>query len=161
VVVAKPSWSETRIRAFCRERLAFVKVPRLIELRAALPRAAAGKVLRGELADVSAYLDGIRDADVAQSLGRLTDALPGQRRKLIRSIVRAQAGAVLAVSPQEIGDDRGFAALGMDSFAAIELRTRLEYLFGCTLPEAMTFDHPTVAAVVDYLLAQPAAARSA
>ena len=35
--------------AFCRQRLAGYKIPRRIELRAFLPRNAAGKLLRREL----------------------------------------------------------------------------------------------------------------
>ena len=51
-----------------------------------------------------------------------------------------------------VPEDRGFTELGMDSFASIELRARLEYLLERTLPETMTFDHPTVSAVVEFLL---------
>jgi acyl-CoA synthetase (AMP-forming)/AMP-acid ligase II len=55
-VVAKP---DTRIdieelRAWCAERLADFKVPRLIELRQELPRNATGKVLKRELASQAA-----------------------------------------------------------------------------------------------------------
>jgi long-chain acyl-CoA synthetase len=152
VVVAKAGWREAQIRAFCRERLAFVKVPRLIELRAALPRASTGKVLRNELSDVTPYLDRIRDGETLRSVRQFPGALPGQRRKLMRTIVQAQAAAVLGLPPDDIPDEQGFTALGMDSFASIELRARLGYLLGCELPETMTFDHPTVAAVVEYLL---------
>jgi O-succinylbenzoic acid--CoA ligase len=46
-VTATPSPDE--LIAFCRERLAGYKVPRHIEFRSALPRNAAGKLLRREL----------------------------------------------------------------------------------------------------------------
>jgi long-chain acyl-CoA synthetase len=160
VVVAKDGWREQQIRAFCRERLAFVKVPRLIELRGALPRASTGKVLKNELSDVTLYLDSIRDHETLRSVRQLAGAFPGQRRKLIRSIVQAQAAAVLGLSPKEIPDGQGFTELGMDSFASIELRGRLEYLLGWALPETMTFDHPTVAAAVEFLLQLFAAPKS-
>ncbi len=39
------------IRAFCRERLAAYKVPKLVEFRATLPKSAVGKILRRELRD--------------------------------------------------------------------------------------------------------------
>jgi acyl carrier protein len=67
-------------------------------------------------------------------------------------VVQAQAAAVLGRPASEVPAERGFADLGMDSFASIELRARLEYLFGRALPQTMTFDHPTVAAVVEFLL---------
>jgi long-chain acyl-CoA synthetase len=152
VVVARAGWGERQIRAFCRERLAFVKVPRLIELRATLPRASTGKVLKNELSDVTLYLDSVRDRQTLRSLDGLALAVPARRRKLIRTIVRAQAAAVLGLPPEHIPDEQGFTALGMDSFASVELRARLEYLLGRELPETMTFDHPTVAATVEYLL---------
>jgi long-chain acyl-CoA synthetase len=152
VVVAKEGWREAQIRAFCRERLAFVKVPRLIELRPSLPRASTGKILKSELRDVTPYLDSIRNGETLRAIQQLSGALPAQRRRLTRIIVQTQAAAVLGLSPKDIPDEQGFSALGMDSFASIELRARLEYLLGCELPETMTFDHPTIAAVVDYLL---------
>jgi acyl carrier protein len=152
VVVAKEGWREEGIRAFCRERLAFVKVPRLIELRDTLPRSATGKVLKNELTDVAPYLDRIRDRHTLNLVERLRSALPDRRRPLIHSLVQAQAAAVLGRPPGEVPGDQGFTELGMDSFASIELRARLEYLLECDLPQTLTFDHPTVAAVVEYLL---------
>jgi acyl carrier protein len=46
----------------------------------------------------------------------------------------------------------GFVELGMDSFGAIELHARLEYLFGEELPRTFAFDHPTVDAVAERLM---------
>ncbi len=152
VVVADDGLGENQIRAFCRGRLAFVKVPRIIEFSRALPRASTGKVRRSELNDVTAYLGSIAEPKIQNLLRQLANAMAGQRRKLVRSIVQAQAAAVLGREARDIDDDHGFTTLGMDLFASIELRARLEYLFGCELPETMTFDHPTVSAVVDYLL---------
>jgi long-chain acyl-CoA synthetase len=50
-VVLKESQTTTQeeIQAFCRERLAAYKVPRVIEFRADLPKSMVGKVLRREL----------------------------------------------------------------------------------------------------------------
>jgi long-chain acyl-CoA synthetase len=152
VVVAKAGWREEEIRAFCRERLAFVKVPRLIELRDMLPRSSTGKVLKRELSNVAPYLGGIRNGNTLQLVKQLTGALPERRRRLISTLVQAQAAAVLRLPPSEIPGDQGFTELGMDSFASIELRARLEYLLERELPQTLTFDHPTIAAVVEYLL---------
>jgi long-chain acyl-CoA synthetase len=157
VVVAKEGWREEHIRAFCRERLAFVKVPRIIEFRDALPRSSTGKLAKSELADVGPYLARIRDERSARSLRRLASSGPQRRRGLLRGIVQTQVAAVLGCPPGEVSDDRGFTDLGMDSFASIELRARLEYLLGREFPETMTFDHPTVAAVVEFLLGDSAA----
>jgi acyl carrier protein len=48
--------------------------------------------------------------------------------------------------------DLGFIELGMDSFEAIELHARLEYLFDQELPQTFTFDHPTIDAVTASLV---------
>jgi hypothetical protein len=48
--------------------------------------------------------------------------------------------------------DQGFAAFGMDSLGAIELRTHLEQALGCRLPATLAFDYPTVEALVAHLL---------
>jgi long-chain acyl-CoA synthetase len=152
VVVASAGWREEQIRAFCRERLAFVKVPRLIELRDTLPRSSTGKVLRNELSDVTPYLDGIREGNTLQLVNQLAGAPPERRRRLVRSLVQAQAAAVLGLPRNEIPGDQGFTELGMDSFASIELRARLEFLLERELPQTLTFDHPTITAVVEYLL---------
>jgi long-chain acyl-CoA synthetase len=151
-VVAKDGWDEDDIRAFCRERLAFVKVPRIIELRDALPRSSTGKVVKSELGDVGPFLAGIRDPATVRAIRKLSVAFPEQRRRLLRSIVQAQAAAVLGRRTGDVPDDLGFTDLGMDSFASIELRARLEFLLERAFPETITFDHPTVAAVVEYLL---------
>jgi long-chain acyl-CoA synthetase len=52
-VVTQPGATLTSkdVRAYCRERLAAYKVPKLVEFRASLPKSAVGKVLRRELRD--------------------------------------------------------------------------------------------------------------
>lgn len=51
VLVLKPGAQVTaqEVQAFCRERMAFFKVPKLVEFRAWLPKNASFKVLKGEL----------------------------------------------------------------------------------------------------------------
>jgi long-chain acyl-CoA synthetase len=151
VVVGHDALKEKDVRAFCREKLAFVKVPRLIEMQAALPRSTTGKVLKSELGDVRFYLERIRDPETLRAIAQLKSAGPERRRKFLRALVEAQAAAVLAVPAREIGEDRGFTELGMDSFASIELRARLEFLLERELPETLTFDYPNVGALAAYL----------
>jgi long-chain acyl-CoA synthetase len=140
------------IREFCRQRLAFYKVPRLIEAYSSLPRNAMGKVLKSELDGVGSYLDGIRNADATRIVGRLSATSSGKRRSLMTSLVQAQVAAVLGQHIATVPRNVGFIELGLDSFGAIELLTRLEYLFDQELPQTFTFDHPTVDAVTECLL---------
>jgi long-chain acyl-CoA synthetase len=137
---------------FCRHRLAFYKVPRLIEVYPSLPRSAMGKVLKSELGGVEAYLEGIRNGEAAQTVGRLATVFGGKRRSMVTFLVQAQVAAVLGRPIATVPRNVGFIELGMDSFGAIELLARLEYLFDKELPQTFTFDHPTVDAVTESLL---------
>jgi long-chain acyl-CoA synthetase len=139
------------IREFCRQRLAFYKVPRLIEAYPSLPRSAMGKVLKSELCGVQSYLEGIRNAEATQIVGRISTVAPGKRRSLVTSLVQAQVAAVLGRPVQAVPRDLGFVELGMDSFGAVDLHARLEYLFDRELPLTFTFDHPTVDAITESL----------
>jgi long-chain acyl-CoA synthetase len=151
-VVTEGPCRHADIRGFCRQRLAFYKVPRLIEAYHSLPRSAMGKVLKSELSGVESYLDDIRNAEATRILGRLSTISSGKRRSLVTSLVQAQVAAVLGRPIATVSRNVGFVELGVDSFGAIELLARLEYLFDQELPQTFTFDHPTVDAVTECLL---------
>jgi long-chain acyl-CoA synthetase len=156
VVVARPDCTDAAIRNHCRDRLAFFKTPRLIERRESLPRSPIGKVLKSELADVSDYVAALvrGGGDLARQAAA---APPVRRRALLERLVHIQLAGVLGRPQAEIPRNSGFADLGLDSFTAIELRARLEYLIGQSVPETLTFDYPTVAAIADYLADLPPA----
>jgi long-chain acyl-CoA synthetase len=151
-VVTEGPCRHADIREFCRQRLAFHKVPRLIEAYPSLPRSAMGKVLKSELSGVESYLDDIRNAEATRILGRLSIVSAGKRRSLVTSLVQAQVAAVLGRPIATVSRNVGFVQLEMDSFGAIELLARLEYLFDQELPQTFTFDHPTVDAITECLL---------
>jgi long-chain acyl-CoA synthetase len=151
-VVTEGPCRHADIREFCRQRLAFYKVPRLIEAYPSLPRSAMGKVLKSELGGVQSYLEGIRNAEAIRIVGRLATVSSGKRRSLVTSLVRAQVAAVLGRPVETVPRNLGFIELGMDSFGAIELQARLEYLFDQELSQTFTFDHPTVDTVTESLI---------
>jgi long-chain acyl-CoA synthetase len=140
------------IRQFCRQRLAFYKVPRLIEAYPSLPRNAMGKVLKSELGGAESYLEGIRNGEATRTVGRLSSVSSEKRRRLVTSLVQAQVAAVLGQPIATVSRSVGFIQLGMDSFGAIELHVRLEYLFDQELPQTFTFDYPTVDAITETLM---------
>jgi long-chain acyl-CoA synthetase len=140
------------IRDYCRQRLAFYKVPRLIEVYPSLPRSAMGKVLKSELSGVESYLEAIRNAEATQFIGRLSTVSAAKRRSLVTALVLTQVAAVLGRPIKTVPCNLGFIELGMDSFGAIELLARLEYLFDHELPQTFTFDHPTVDAITQSLM---------
>jgi aryl carrier-like protein len=69
------------------------------------------------------------------------------------SLVRSEVAHVLGLaSDQEIGDDAGLFALGLDSLMAVQVRRRLARVADLTLPATLLFNHPTVSALSSFLL---------
>jgi long-chain acyl-CoA synthetase len=151
---AEGSLREREIRAFCRRRLAMFKVPRIFEFVPALPRDAMGKVLRKELAAADGYVSTIRDAATIRALDQIRRAPLARQKTLVMQLVERHAAAVLGCDGEPIPRDAGFADLGMDSFGSIEFHTRLDLLFGPGLSQTFTFDHPTISAATNELVAR-------
>ena len=89
------------------------------------------------------------EATLAQ---RLAAALPNRRLALLREHVRALAARVLGLPrPDALSPDEPLRQLGLDSLMAVELRNLLGKAAGQTLPATVTFDYPSVSALVDHL----------
>jgi myxalamid-type polyketide synthase MxaB len=74
-------------------------------------------------------------------------------KALLVAHVKSQVTQVLGLhSSNPLDFTQGFFSLGMDSLTSIELRSRLQSSLGCSLPSTITFDYPTVEALVNYLM---------
>ncbi|MFC5215755.1 SDR family NAD(P)-dependent oxidoreductase [Streptomyces coerulescens] len=97
-------------------------------------RTAAG---RNRAAELAARLDGLR---------------PHDRTRHLTDLVHSEAATVLGHdTPEQIGADDEFAALGFDSLTSVELRNRLGTVTGLRIPATLVFDHPTPLAVAEHL----------
>ncbi|MGW1379820.1 beta-ketoacyl synthase N-terminal-like domain-containing protein, partial [Streptomyces sp. NPDC002446] len=86
---------------------------------------------------------------------RIAQAPRDEAERLVRELVRTQVAVVLGHDRDDtVKMDLRFKELGFDSLMAVELCTRLGDAIGQRLPASLTFDHPTVNAVVGNLLAE-------
>ncbi|WP_455681762.1 type I polyketide synthase, partial [Streptomyces violascens] len=77
---------------------------------------------------------------------------PAEQEQALLTMVREEAAHVLRhPSPDTVDARRAFREQGFDSLMAVDLRNRLSVATGLQLPATLLFDHPTAAAVADYL----------
>jgi myxalamid-type polyketide synthase MxaE and MxaD len=109
------------------------------------------------LRDMVAAAGATASAPARGELRRALDAAPPARRgaMLLAHLdegLRRALGLDGRLDPQ-----RGFADLGLDSLAALELKKRLEADLDRALPATLLLDYPTLARLRDFLLDEPAA----
>ncbi|MGC3002981.1 SDR family NAD(P)-dependent oxidoreductase, partial [Streptomyces sp. G35A] len=90
---------------------------------------------------------------VADGLRSRVGSLPREAgQRLVLDEVRERAAAVLGYAePEQVGPDRAFRDLGVDSLLAVELRNVLAAGCGVALPATAVFDHPTPQALAAHL----------
>jgi phthiocerol/phenolphthiocerol synthesis type-I polyketide synthase E len=96
---------------------------------------------------------------------KIQKAPPVRRHEMIRECVRAELMRVIGslqdgTNLDELDEDRSFLEYGVDSLAALELRSRIQLVIGRPLPTAIVFKYPSLSSMTSYLdqlLSQPAA----
>ncbi|MCA9685076.1 MAG: amino acid adenylation domain-containing protein, partial [Myxococcales bacterium] len=138
------------LRRHCAAGLPAYMVPAAWQLHdQRLPRSSNAKVDRGALAKLG--LPAAASAPASRS-ATATPATTGDsdRAALLERVV-AEAAEALGLSRGQLDPDATFASLGVDSVAALRLRSRLQRALGRPLPATLAYDHPTLRTVVAFL----------
>jgi acyl carrier protein len=80
----------------------------------------------------------------------LRNAERGERRGLLEDHIRDQIAEVMRLDDSRIGVQTALGSLGLDSLMGLEIRNRLERSLGLTLPAALVWTYPTIAALTTY-----------
>jgi acyl transferase domain-containing protein/NADPH:quinone reductase-like Zn-dependent oxidoreductase/thioesterase domain-containing protein/short-subunit dehydrogenase len=86
---------------------------------------------------------------------RIAGAPAEERPGVMLEFIRGEVAGVLGyASGEAVSARRAFKELGLDSLAGVELRNRLAASVGRALPATLVFDHPSPAALAEYLLGE-------
>lgn len=131
VLRANSEVTSDQLRQFARKRLAAYKVPSLIRSVAALPKGASGKVKRNALAELISVSD------------------EGDETQLPRNVLETQLAEIWAnlLELPRVGVDQDVFALGVDSLAVTQMRSRLRERFNVDFSFEDIFDCATVGAL--------------
>jgi long-chain acyl-CoA synthetase len=154
VVVTEAGCTEADLLAFCRERLAPFKIPRVLEFRDALPRSPLGKVLKSELGGVAAYLDSLGNVDAGPPLASDERA---RQTELLAARIQEQAALCLQRDPASVPRSASFESMGFDSLRAVELHLRLVKRIGLPLSITVLWNYPTIDELAAALVARQVA----
>ncbi|MGW7003199.1 SDR family NAD(P)-dependent oxidoreductase [Streptomyces sp. NPDC054933] len=152
-VVPGPHGVDTdQVHALCRERLSGFKVPDEVYETGAVPRTPSGKTDRPALARQLAERLGAADEVAASALReRLLALAPSGRYDSVLRLVLDRTAQTSGVPARDLEPDRPFTAVGLTSLGGVLLRDRLGAATGLDLPATLVFDHPTPAAVAEFL----------
>jgi acyl transferase domain-containing protein/acyl carrier protein len=96
-----------------------------------------------------------------RDLDALRAADPDDRRARVAVLVRQEIGLVLRLDAQTLEPQAPLMALGFDSLLSLELRNRLESVFGLTLPAVLLWTYPTIESLTEHLAQQLAPVEAA
>jgi acyl carrier protein len=83
---------------------------------------------------------------------RLAGLAEAEQRQMVLDLVRSTLAGVLGYSGgEQIDPERSFKDVGVDSFAAVELRNRLGTATGLQLRASLAFDYPSPQALAEHV----------
>ena len=89
----------------------------------------------------------------AEILQKLREAPIKEQPDILICYLQGEVASILELGPSSWpGIDQGFFEMGMDSLMAVELKNRLEAALETTLESTLTFDHPNINSLAEYLL---------
>jgi myxalamid-type polyketide synthase MxaE and MxaD len=81
---------------------------------------------------------------------RMATASAVERRVLLEGVVRDNVAKVLKIAPAKLDARKTLGSMGLNSLLAMELRNRLEAALGRSLSATLTWNYPTVVALVEH-----------
>jgi myxalamid-type polyketide synthase MxaE and MxaD len=91
-------------------------------------------------------------AAAASLIDQVNAAPPAMRRELVTAHISGEVARILGRDErQAIEPDRGLFEMGMDSLMSVELKNALERAVGRRLPSTLTFNHPNVGALSQFI----------
>jgi acyl transferase domain-containing protein len=94
-----------------------------------------------------------------RDLESLRTAPPKELRARLGLLLRQEIGRVLRLDAQLLEPQAPLMSLGFDSLLSLELRNRLESLFGLALPAVLLWTYPTIESLTEHLAQQLQPAR--
>ncbi|WP_089103854.1 beta-ketoacyl synthase N-terminal-like domain-containing protein [Streptomyces hyaluromycini] len=93
------------------------------------------------------------DHETSELLSELVEALVVEREEILSQFMQERLAELLDYPPAELPETRqGFFDMGMESVMVERFRTLLEKQLTLKIPDTAIFDHPSVAALTEYLL---------
>ncbi|WP_309891778.1 type I polyketide synthase [Archangium sp.] len=89
-----------------------------------------------------------------RDLESLRTAPPKELRTRMALLLRQEIGRVLRLDAQSLESQAPLMSLGFDSLLSLELRNRLESLFGLSLPAVLLWTYPTIESLTEHLAQQ-------
>jgi len=140
--------SEAEVRAFCRKRLAAVKVPAVVRFSKEIPRGATGKILKRVLRERANGCHHAGERAKNSAIHEQNGASKDDVKKWIDTWLQAN----LEPADAHVVDDRtAFADLGMDSILSVRLASELGAWLGREIAVTAAWSFTSAEAMAEHV----------